>query len=106
MKYRTAVVIESYSICGGKCTESTVLRIVNAFASINQMKGYNVMNEYKIPIKTIFSQRLAGYLMMRGFVLIDIRKNENGSGKNVFYFKDSIELSAAMKEYFILMKKH
>lgn len=64
------------------------------------------MHEYKIPIKTIFSQRLAGYLMMRGFVLINIRRNENGSGKNVFYFKDSQELSTAMKDYFVLTEKY
>jgi hypothetical protein len=50
-------------------------------------------------MKTIFNQRIAGYLMMKGFVLADMRPNENGSGKNVFYFKESDELLSSMDEY-------
>jgi len=42
--------------------------------------------------KTIFSMKLASYLMDRGFVLCDMRKDAKGSNKNVFYFKDSDEL--------------
>jgi len=42
--------------------------------------------------KTIFSQKLAAYLMDRGFVLLDMRRDVKGSGKNVFYFKNSEEL--------------
>ena len=50
-------------------------------------------------MKTIFSQRLAGYLMVKGFVLVGIEQGRNNSGKNVFYFNDSDELCKAMKEY-------
>ena len=45
------------------------------------------MNERKM--KTIFSQKLAGYLMLRGFVLVGMEQGKNLSGKNVFYFNDS-----------------
>ena len=48
---------------------------------------------------TIFSQRLAGYLMMNGFVLMSIRDHIDGSGKKVFYFTDSQQLEKAIEEY-------
>ncbi|ABR48991.1 hypothetical protein Amet_2841 [Alkaliphilus metalliredigens QYMF] len=49
--------------------------------------------------KTIFSMKMAGYLMQRGFVLLDIRESDDGSGRKVFYFKQSEMLSNAMNEY-------
>ena len=55
------------------------------------------MNERKM--KTIFSQKLAGYLMLKGFVLVGMEQGRNLSGKNVFYFNDSDELKSAMDEY-------
>lgn len=48
---------------------------------------------------TIFNQRLCGYLMMKGFILVDMKPNNNGSGKNVFYFKESEELLNSIDEY-------
>ena len=50
-------------------------------------------------MKTIFSQKLAGYLMLKGFVLVGMEQGKNLSGKNVFYFNDSDELKSAMEEY-------
>lgn len=48
----------------------------------------------------IHSQRLAGMLMQKGFVLIAMdRENGTQTGKNVFLFKDSPNLRQAMKEY-------
>lgn len=55
--------------------------------------------ETKQKFMTIFSQRLAGYLMMNGFVLMNIRDHIDGSGKKVFYFVDSPQLEKSMKEY-------
>lgn len=49
--------------------------------------------------KTIYNMRMAGYLMTKGFVLLDIRENESLVGKKVFYFKESKELEKAMQEY-------
>ena len=40
-------------------------------------------------IKTIYSQRVAGLLMTKGFVLLGMDRNRNGSNKNVFYFNES-----------------
>lgn len=48
---------------------------------------------------TIFSQKLAGYLMFRGFVLVDMDENRNQAGKHVFYFNDSADLQAAITDY-------
>lgn len=55
------------------------------------------MNEKKM--KTIFSQKLAGMLMQKGFVLVEMRQNTNGNGKNVFYFNNSPELDKIVSEY-------
>lgn len=55
------------------------------------------MNEKKM--RTIFSQKLAGILMQKGFVLVEMRPNTNGNGKNVFYFNDSHELDNVIAEY-------
>ena len=49
--------------------------------------------------KTIFSQKLAAYLMDRGFVLCDMKRDSKGSGKNVFYFKETPELIQAIFDF-------
>lgn len=56
-------------------------------------------------MKTIFSQRLAGHLMTKGFVLVGMEQGRNNSGKNVFYFNNSDELRTAMDEYKALNQK-
>lgn len=43
---------------------------------------------------TVYTQRLAGYLMQRGFVLIDLATNRNG--KKVFLFTNSSALHDAI----------
>ena len=48
---------------------------------------------------TIFSQKLAGYLMMHSFVLVSMRPNKNNTGKNVFFFNDTPELQMAIRDY-------
>lgn len=48
---------------------------------------------------TIFSQKLAGYLMMHSFVLVSMRPNKNNTGKNVFFFNDTPDLQMAIEEY-------
>lgn len=55
------------------------------------------MSERKM--KTIFSMKLAGILMQNGFVLVDMKPNTNGSGKNVFYFNDSPDLEKIVTQY-------
>lgn len=50
-------------------------------------------------LKLIFSMKLAGYLMQRGFVLLDMRKNTDQSNRNVFIFNESAELRNAIDDY-------
>ncbi len=53
----------------------------------------------KVNCKAIFSQRLAGYLLMKGFVLAESRKDYKNPEKNIFFFYESVELLNAMTEY-------
>lgn len=48
---------------------------------------------------TVFSLKLAGYLMQRGFNLIAMGKNEKDPSRNVFFFRDSVELQDAINTY-------
>lgn len=45
------------------------------------------------------SQRMAGYLMQRGFKLHEIKRNRDYPEKNVFLFTNSIELQNVIKVY-------
>ena len=47
----------------------------------------------------IYNMRLAGYLMQRGFVLLDMKPNTNAPHKNVFYFTDTAEVKTAISDY-------
>lgn len=47
----------------------------------------------------VYNQRMAGYLMQRGFVLIDIQPDLKKTGRNVFFFKDTPQLKSAIDEY-------
>lgn len=48
---------------------------------------------------TIFNQKLCGYLMMKGFVLLGISKNKHCPNKNVFFFNNTYELQNAIKNF-------
>lgn len=60
--------------------------------------------ETKQKFMAIFSLRMAGYLMLHGFVLMDMREHIDGSGKKVFYFLKTPELENMMEEYKKLIK--
>ena len=47
----------------------------------------------------IFSQKMAGWLMYQGFVLIQMRPDKKNREKNVFFFKESEEIKNKIKEY-------
>ncbi|MFA4137037.1 MULTISPECIES: DUF5659 domain-containing protein [unclassified Brevibacillus] len=51
------------------------------------------------PYKIIHSQKLAGYLMARGFVLVRTEADRRGNGRNVFLFRKSDEIERAITEY-------
>lgn len=50
-------------------------------------------------IITVFSQRLAGYLMYNGFVVGGMRPDDDGSGRNVFFFRNSDSILGMIKKY-------
>ena len=62
--------------------------------------------ETKQKFMVVYSLRMAGYLMMHGFVLMDLREHIDGSGKKVFYFINSPELKKVMNEYKELSKNN
>ncbi|WP_432816106.1 DUF5659 domain-containing protein [Ureibacillus chungkukjangi] len=48
----------------------------------------------------VFSQKLAGELMIRGFVLKKLKKsNKNNSNKNIFIFNESDDLLKFIQQY-------
>lgn len=57
------------------------------------------MQTTETPTLTIYSQKLAGYLMQRGFVLIDMQEDIKPTGRNVFLFKNTPQLQSAIDEY-------
>lgn len=48
---------------------------------------------------TVFSQRLAGHLMLSGFRLAEMRRDEKGSMMNIFFFVNTPELHAEIENY-------
>ena len=56
-----------------------------------------VINEMKWI--TIYSQKMAGYLMLNGFILQGIGINKNDPSKKTFYFKDSDNLERCMDNF-------
>jgi hypothetical protein len=46
----------------------------------------------------VFNQRLAGYLMLKGFPLKHIERSEK-TNKNIFFFNESDELFKKIKEF-------
>lgn len=57
------------------------------------------MNKNKTDNKIIFNQKLAGYLMMQGFILKKMERNEKCPDKNVFIFRQSENLEKTIKQY-------
>ncbi len=50
-------------------------------------------------IIVIYSPRMAGYLMLRGFYLVGVQPNLKRPGKNCFSFFASQMLKEAMEDY-------
>ncbi len=47
----------------------------------------------------IFNQRLAGFLMLKGYKLIKMEPNRDIIGFNIFTFEKSFKLDKAIKQY-------
>lgn len=50
-------------------------------------------------IKQIFSQKMAGYLMVSGFCLLRLDVNLKDPKKHIFVFKETPELLKCMNKY-------
>lgn len=58
-----------------------------------------ITNERKKDI-VIFNQRMAGYLMLKGYVLLEMRPDiKSISHKNIFIFRDTPQLRQSMSDY-------
>lgn len=49
--------------------------------------------------RPIYSRRLAGYLLLKGFTLERYQKSHKDSERTIFFFPESDELLRAMSEY-------
>ena len=47
---------------------------------------------------SIYSQRVAGMLMLKGFTIVKLEENKRFPDKTVFVFANSPEFQAALKE--------
>lgn len=47
----------------------------------------------------VFNQRMAGYLMQKGFVLINMQSDFKKTGRNIFFFIDTPQLKSAIDDY-------
>lgn len=48
---------------------------------------------------SVFSLRLAGWLMWHGYICCGIKPNTDGSGRFVYYFKDSEAIREHMSDF-------
>ena len=49
--------------------------------------------------KIVYNMRLAGFLMQKGYVLMNISENEQASGKKVFFFKYTNGIEVDIQKY-------
>ena len=56
-------------------------------------------------IKYIFTQRLAGYLMFKGFVLLKMTDDLKNPSKHIFIFNESEEIRKAIDDYSMIKNK-
>ena len=62
----------------------------------SRQKENNFKKSQCIPV---YSNKLAGTLMSKGFVLMDMKPNTRQHGRNVFYFVDSDPLQKEIANY-------
>ena len=71
----------------------------NLTNNTNITYGGIVMATSKNIYKTIYSRKLAGYLLLKGFELEKFRKSHADEDRTVFLFYSSPELLRAMSDY-------
>lgn len=61
--------------------------------------GEELLSQQEKKRKILLYIHKTGYLMQKGFVLIDMRPDLKKSGRNVFFFNDTPQLKSAIDEY-------
>jgi len=56
--------------------------------------------------KIIHSQKVAGYLMLKGFVILGIEDNLKDKWRKVFLFNESQEIDKALGEYKLFFERN
>ncbi|WP_027398375.1 DUF5659 domain-containing protein [Anaerovorax odorimutans] len=65
---------------------------------INKEVGYSLNNKNSRTFP-VYKQKLAGYLMQEGFVLVDIAPNTKTPNRNVFYFRDTPQIKLSIQNF-------
>ncbi len=84
--------------CGGYVPEGRLVCYACENGKILGDNNKNIEKKEETSVFTIYSQRLAGYLMQQGFTLIAMVKND-GSHYNNFLFANTDELHNAIAEW-------
>lgn len=76
-------------------------RFYDHHINLRHRRNYTMNTETKThrDIIVIYSPRMAGYLMLRGFYLVGVQPNLKRPGKNCFSFFSSQVLKDAMEDY-------
>lgn len=63
------------------------------------------MNQKEKKDFAVFSQHLSGWLMMQGYVLLNVKRTNQGDKyRNVFFFRETKSLIKSIEEYKQLQK--
>jgi hypothetical protein len=85
------------------CKDFSKLRCYNYGAVIycpRNLKGGSGISNIVATTYPVYNQKLAGFLMLQGYVLMGMGENKKYQGKNVFYFVESDKLKHSIKTYF------
>ena len=77
----------------------TSFQYKNLTNNTNITYGGMIMATSKNIYKTIYSRKLAGYLLLKGFELEEFQKSHADEDRTIFLFYSSPELLRAMSEY-------
>ena len=80
---------------GAKPPVKIINYIKEGLIMVNKNSNEKTMRDIVI----VYSPRMAGYLMMRGFYLIGVQPNKKHPDKNCFSFFESPMLRDAMEDY-------
>lgn len=78
---------------------SCMMTMICHFDEVKQEECNYTVTQTTRDIIVIYSPRMAGYLMLKGFYLVGVQPNLKRPGKNCFSFFSSQMLKEAMEDY-------